>query len=177
MFAFCLNVYYNYVVQQINYEPGQNWKIAALSKIFVCTFFLEKYIMNNYNKILKKLNNKAKNNGDIPVSAIIVHKNKIIARAYNQKYKNNDPFAHAEILAIKKASKKLKTPNLSECEMYVSLFPCPMCCEVIKESKIKKVYYFTKKTKIINDKTKYIKLEDKNSCFSTELSAFFKNKR
>lgn len=133
--------------------------------------------MNNYKNILKKLNQKAIENGDIPVSAIIIHNNKIIAKAYNQKYKNNNPFDHAEILAIKKASKKIKTPNLSECEMYVSLYPCSMCREVIKESKIKKVYYYTENNKSINNKIQYIKIDDNDLFFSKELSSFFDNKR
>ena len=133
--------------------------------------------MNNYKNILKRLNQKAIENGDIPVSAIIIHNNKIIAKAYNQKYKNNNPFDHAEILAIKKASKKIKTPNLSECEMYVSLYPCSMCREVIKESKIKKVYYYTENNKSINNKIQYIKIDDNDLFFSKELSSFFNNKR
>ena len=133
--------------------------------------------MKEYVEILKKLNKKAILNGDIPVSAIIVYKNKIISKEYNKKYKNNDPFAHAEILAIKKAAKLLKTPNLSECEMYVSLYPCNMCREVINESKIKKVYYFTNKIKNINNKISYIKLENYELYFSKELSCFFRNKR
>jgi tRNA(adenine34) deaminase len=133
--------------------------------------------MDEYYKILKKLNKKAIKNGDIPVSAIIIHNNQIISKAYNKKYKNNDPFSHAEILAIKKATKYLKTPNLMDCVMYVSLYPCNMCREVIKESKIKKVYYYTEKIKEINYKTSYIKKEDETSYFSRELSTFFKNKR
>ncbi len=131
----------------------------------------------NYYEILKKLNKKAIKNGDIPVSALIIYKNKIISKEYNKKYKNNDPFAHAEILAIKKASKKLKTPNLSECEMYVTLYPCDMCKEVIKESKIKKVYFYTEKTKVINNVTIYKKINDNDLYFSNELSTFFLNKR
>lgn len=133
--------------------------------------------MNNYKNILKRLNQKAIENGDIPVSAIIIHNDKIIAKAYNQKYKNNNPFDHAEIIAIKKASKKIKTSNLSECEMYVSLYPCSMCREVIKESKIKKVYYYTENNKIINNKIQYIKIDDNDLFFSKELSSFFDNKR
>jgi len=133
--------------------------------------------MKEYIEILKKLNKKAILNGDIPVSAIIVHKNKIIAKEYNKKYKNNDPFAHAEILVIRKAAKILKTPNLSNCEMYVTLYPCNMCREVINESKIKKIYYFTDKLKTINNKIYYKKIIDQECYFSQELSGFFKNKR
>ena len=133
--------------------------------------------MNDYLKILKQLNKKAIKKGDIPVSALIIYNNKIIAKAYNRRYKDNDPLGHAEIIAIKKASKYLKTPNLVDCEMYVSLYPCDMCNEVIKESRIKKVYYFAKKEKNINNTISYIKLDDEKSYFSNELSSFFKNKR
>ena len=61
--------------------------------------------------------------------------------------------------------------------MYVSLYPCSMCREVIKESKIKNVYYYTENIKKINNKTKYIKKDDRNAYFSNELSTFFRNKR
>ena len=121
-------------------EPGQNRKIAALN-IILCAHFYLGEIMNQCIEILKKMNNKAKKNGDIPVSAIILKDNKIIAKAYNKKYKNNNPFDHAEVLAIKKACKKLKTSNLIDCEMIVSLKPCKMCYELINECRLKKVYF------------------------------------
>lgn len=132
--------------------------------------------MNNYFDILKKLNNKAQKNGDIPVSAIIIKDNKIISKAYNKKYKLNDPFAHAEILAIKKASRRLKTPNLSDCTLLVTLEPCSMCKEVIKESKIKIVNYLLDNDKKINNNTVYKKIES-DPYFSKEIKDFFKNKR
>ena len=132
----------------------------------------------NYIKLLKKMNNKAKRQGDIPVSTIIVDNNsRIIAKCYNKKYYKNNPFYHAEILAIIKASKILKTSNLSECTMYTTLKPCKMCEEVIKESKIKKIYYILDKKKEINNKIDYIKCEDSNDYFQSELSAFFEAKR
>ncbi len=130
-----------------------------------------------YINILKKLNLKAKDNGDIPVSAIIVRENKIIAKAYNKKVKNNNPLDHAEIIAIRKACKKLKTSNLIDCELYVTLKPCGMCKEIIKEARIKKVYYILDNDKIINDTTKYYKIEDDYQYFKKELSLFFEDKR
>ena len=133
--------------------------------------------MNQYLDILKKLNFKAKENGDIPVSAIVVKNNLIISKEYNKKIKNNNPFDHAEILAIKKACKKLNTYNLNDCELYVTLKPCKMCKEVINECRIKKVYYYIDQNKNVNDTIKYIKLEDKNAYFSLEIKDFFKNKR
>ena len=80
---------------------------------------------------------------EIPVGAIIVKNGKIIARAYNQKETKNDTTKHAEILAIQKASKKLKSWRLLDCEMYVTLEPCSMCAGAIINSRIKKIYIGT----------------------------------
>ena len=77
---------------------------------------------------------------EVPVGAIIVKDGKIIARAYNQKESKTETTKHAEILAIQKASKKLKSWRLIDCEMYVTLEPCTMCAGAIIHSRIKKVY-------------------------------------
>lgn len=127
---------------------------------------------------LKKMNKKAIQNGDIPVSCIITREGKIIASAYNKKYKNNNPFDHAEILAIKKACKKLKTTNLIDCELYVSLYPCNMCQCAISEARIKKVYFILDKTKEINDNTQYKHTFGiEKDYFNQEIKQFFKDKR
>lgn len=76
-----------------------------------------------------------------PFGAVVVKSGKIIAKAHNQVLKNNDPTAHAEINAIKKASKKLGTFDLSECEIYTTCMPCPMCLGAIKWANIKTVFY------------------------------------
>ena len=70
---------------------------------------------------------KAYDKGEIPVGAVIVKDGKIIARAHNLKELKNDTTKHAEILAIQKASKKLNSWRLENCEMYVTLEPCSMC--------------------------------------------------
>ena len=77
---------------------------------------------------------------EVPVGAVIVKEGKIIARAHNQKETKTDTTKHAEILAIQKASKKLKSWRLIDCEMYVTLEPCTMCAGAIIHSRIKKVY-------------------------------------
>ena len=77
---------------------------------------------------------------EIPVGAIIVKDNKIIARAHNLKETKKDTTNHAEILAIQKASKKLGAWRLNDCEMYVTLEPCSMCAGAIINSRIKKIY-------------------------------------
>ena len=77
---------------------------------------------------------------EIPVGAIIVKDGKIIARAHNQKETKTDTTKHAEILAIQKASKKLNSWRLLDCEMYVTLEPCTMCAGAMINARIKKVH-------------------------------------
>ena len=81
-----------------------------------------------------------KNNGG-PFGCIIVKENKIIAEGINRVTFNNDPTAHAEIIAIRNACKKLNTFNLEKCELYTSCEPCPMCLSAIYWSHIDKIYY------------------------------------
>ena len=83
---------------------------------------------------------KAFKQGEVPVGAIIVKNDKIIAKAFNKKEKSHCSINHAEILAIKQASKRLKNWRLEECDIYVTLEPCPMCASAIKQSRIKNVY-------------------------------------
>ena len=80
---------------------------------------------------------------EIPVGAIIVKDGEIIARARNIKEEKKDTTKHAEILAIQRASKKLETWRLNDCEMYVTLEPCPMCAGAIIQSRLKKIYIGT----------------------------------
>lgn len=136
-----------------------------------------KMIMNELLNLAKK----AKKNKEIPVSAIILKNYKIISIAYNKREKRKDITAHAEVLAIRKAAKKLKTWNLSDCELYVSLKPCQMCNEIIKQSRIKKVYYLLEKPSFKKEynQTEYIYI-DKNQYTATYqqlLSDFFQNIR
>ena len=86
---------------------------------------------------------KAYNKLEVPVGAVIVKNGKIIARGYNQKETKYDTTKHAEIIAIQKASKKLKSWRLLDCEMYVTLEPCSMCAGAIINSRIKKLYIGT----------------------------------
>lgn len=82
---------------------------------------------------------KAYDKGEIPVGAVIVKDGKIIARAHNLKELKNDTTKHAEILAIQKASKKLNSWRLENCEMYVTLEPCSMCAGALIQARLKKV--------------------------------------
>lgn len=99
--------------------------------------------MNKFMKIAKENadNGIAKKEGG-PFGAVVVDKEgNIIANGNNKVLKTNDPTAHAEIVAIREASKKLNTHDLSDCILYTSCEPCPMCLSAIIWANIKKVYY------------------------------------
>jgi len=78
---------------------------------------------------------------EVPVGAVIVYKDKIIARGYNQKEMKNDATLHAEIVALKKAYRKLGTWRLNECDMYVTLEPCAMCSGAIIQSRMNNLIF------------------------------------
>ena len=88
-----------------------------------------------------KLAQKAYDADEVPVGAVIVFNGKVIASAFNKRESSKDATAHAEILAIKKACKKLDDFRLIDCDMYVSLEPCVMCAGAILNSRIKNVYF------------------------------------
>ena len=98
--------------------------------------------MNKYMKIAKELaeENLETNYGG-PFGACIVKEGKIIGKGSNHVLKNNDPTAHAEVVAIRNACKHLGTYDLSNCEIYTSCYPCPMCLSAIIWANIKVVYY------------------------------------
>lgn len=134
------------------------------------------------NQILNALireTNKAIIKDEVPVGCVITKKSKIISRGYNQKISKNDPTAHAEIVAIKKACKKIGSWNLNDCELYVTLKPCNMCLSVINEARIKKIYYIVDNIKNVNNNMIITKINNKKyeEFFSNTISTFFKKKR
>ena len=98
--------------------------------------------MNKYMKMAKDLaNDNLKTNAGGPFGACIVKDGKIIGRGSNHVLANNDPTAHAEVMAIRDACKNINSYDLSGCELYTSCYPCPMCLSAIIWANIKKVYY------------------------------------
>ena len=86
--------------------------------------------------------NEAKKSGlDVPVGAVVVKNGDVIATAYNERELDNDVTSHAEILAIRKAEQVLGNWRLDDCDLYVTLEPCPMCGWAILQSRIKNVYF------------------------------------
>ncbi len=132
--------------------------------------------MNYYNELIK-LTKKAYKKGEVPIAAIIVKNNKIISKAYNLREKNNDVLGHAEIIAINKATKKLKTWHLNDCILYSTVEPCDMCKNIINEAKIDKVYFFLKNEKLKNSTTEYIFLDKIDNEFKKIIKDFFKKIR
>ncbi len=100
-----------------------------------------------FMKIALKEANKSFQLDEVPVGVVIVKDDKIIARGHNLRETKQDPTGHAEIIAIKKASKKLKSWRLIDCTMYVTLEPCSMCAGAIMWSRIKRVVYGAKDIK------------------------------
>ena len=78
--------------------------------------------------------------GEVPIGCVIVYEDKIIGRGYNRRMVDHSALAHAEIAAIKKACKRMGDWRLEECELYVTLEPCPMCAGAIVQARIPKVY-------------------------------------
>lgn len=84
---------------------------------------------------------KAYNIDEVPIGAVIVYKDQIIGRGYNRKEQKKQATSHAEIEAIQNAEEYLETWNLSNCDLYVTLEPCPMCAGAIQQARIRTVYY------------------------------------
>ena len=102
--------------------------------------------MNEFMKIAKELSeeNLETNNGG-PFGAVVVKDGKVVGRGNNLVLKTNDPTAHAEIIAIREACKTINSYDLSECEIYTSCYPCPMCLSAIIWANVKTVYYGSSK--------------------------------
>lgn len=115
-------------------------------------------IKEQYFEIILDESLKAFNENEIPVGALMTYKDEIIAISHNTKEQNQCCLNHAEINVIEYASKKLKTWRLSECDLYITMEPCVMCCGAIAQARIKSVYY------LINN-PKYGGLENNSKIF------------
>lgn len=143
-----------------------------------------------YMKLAYKEALKALNNDEVPVGAVIVKEGKVIAKAYNMKESKHCGVYHAEILAIMRACKKLSNWRLENCDIYITLAPCPMCASAIKQSRISNVYcgLSNSDSSTMNITKKILENNDINSSvnfytdlFSDEISVllkeFFVNRR
>lgn len=124
---------------------------------------------NYFMKIAIKEARKAFKRKDIPVGAVLVRNNKIIAKAYNKKNNKNVATYHAEIIVIEKASKKMRDWRLSDCSLYVTLEPCDMCYKAMMEARIKEVIYL-KNSNYNLSINKLIKTKFDNNDFENDYS-------
>lgn len=144
--------------------------------------------MNKFISAAIKQAQKAYNAGEIPVGAVVVKDGKIISRGYNKRESSQIATKHAEIIAIEKACKKLGSWRLEDCDIYVSLEPCPMCLGACVNARLKNIYYAAEQTSSsdnitnliassnrLNHKVNLILIKDERA--STLLSQFFTQKR
>ena len=127
--------------------------------------------------------------GEVPIGACVVKDGKVISKGYNKREKTKNAINHAEIIAIKKACRKLHDWRLLDCSLYVTLTPCPMCAGAIVNARIKDVHYGADEKsednlceKIfestrLNHNTTLIKEENYSEICAQLLSNFFKSKR
>jgi len=126
--------------------------------------------------------------GEVPIGCVIVKDGKVLSKGRNKREKTQNALHHAEVIAINKACKKLHSWRLDDCELYVTLAPCPMCAGAIANARIKKVVYGAKDNsendKIMEDIFTSTRLNHKveweyieNTECSQILTDFFRNKR
>lgn len=132
---------------------------------------------------------KAYTKGEVPIGAVIVKNDKVIATAMNRREKHQIATHHAEILTIEKACKKLHSWRLDECTLFVTLEPCPMCAGAILNARIKKVVYAVKdessgaisKFNMLNNTLNHTTISEHDKTYEEEnktlIQNFFKNKR
>ncbi|MFB0565560.1 MAG: tRNA adenosine(34) deaminase TadA [Candidatus Aminicenantaceae bacterium] len=143
--------------------------------------FFMRYALAEANKSIEK--------GEVPVGAVVVLGDKILSRAHNMPISKKDSTAHAEILAIRKACSKIKTYRLVDCDLYVTMEPCPMCLGAAVHARIRKLVYGATDSKsgavvsIMNfpfEKTNH-RIEVKGGVLAADcsrlLKGFFKSKR
>lgn len=144
--------------------------------------------MNKFISAAIKQAQKAYNASEIPVGAVVVKDGKIISRGYNKRESSQIATKHAEIIAIEKACKKLGSWRLEDCDIYVSLEPCPMCLGACVNARLKNIYYAAEQTSSsdnitsliassnrLNHKVNLILIKDERA--SALLSQFFTQKR
>ena len=122
-------------------EPGQNRNIAALTFNFYVHIFFGDNMKDKYIKVALEEAKIAYDLNEVPVGAVIVKDYEIIAKSHNLKKSTNSITNHAEIISIIEASSYVGDWRLNDCELYVTLEPCLMCCGAIIASRLKKVYF------------------------------------
>lgn len=125
----------------------------------------EKWAVIEFLEIAYKQAERAFKQGEVPIGAVVVQNGKVISKAYNKRERTQNALNHAEVIAINKACKKLKSWRLDDCILYVTLQPCVMCSGAILNSRIKKVIIGAR-----SDRTNDIEIfQDNNLNHKTEV--------
>ncbi len=124
-----------------------------------------------------ELAEKALGEGEIPVGAIVVENGMVIGEGHNRQLQDNDPTAHAEIIALRNAGSLKNNFRLDDSEMFVTIEPCDMCKGAIKRARIKKVYYASCKARPATHITEYMEMKEYKSQSNKIIKEFFKDKR
>ena len=133
---------------------------------------MKKYMLEALNEAKKAIKHN-----DVPVGAVIVKNGKIISKAHNKREFKKDITMHAEILALQRACKKLKSWHLDECEIYITVEPCTMCYGAIEQARIKKIIYGIENENFgyFNKKNKKSKINVFSGILSTECEMLMHN--
>ena len=130
--------------------------------------------MEKYIQLLYKLARKAARNGDVPVSAIILKNDRIIATGYNNRQKKSFVLGHAEVNAIIKAERKLGDFRLNDCILLTTLKPCKMCQSIIEAARIKEIYYILDQKGVESyQKANFKRLNHKDNVFIDKYQLLF----
>ena len=130
--------------------------------------------MEKYIQLLYKLARKAARNGDVPVYAIILKNDKIIATGYNNRQKKSVVLGHAEVNAIIKAERKLGDFRLNDCILLTTLKPCKMCQSIIEAARIKEIYYILDQKGVESyQKVNFKQLNHKDNVFIDKYQLLF----
>ena len=130
--------------------------------------------MEKYIQLLYKLDRKAARNGDVPVSAIILKNDRIIATGYNNRQKKSVVLGHAEVNAIIKAERKLGDFRLNDCILLTTLKPCKMCQSIIEAARIKEIYYILDQKGVESyQKANFKQLNHKDNVFIDKYQLLF----
>lgn len=152
----------------------------------MCIIFFGEMRMKDeyYMNIAIKEAQKAYKKDEIPVGVVIVKNDKIVAKGYNKRNKSNKVKDHAEIIAIDKANRRLRNWRLEDCEIYITLEPCPMCASAIEQARIKRIITgaVNKNNETNNISSEILKNKEWTKGVQKELCTkllndFFKNKR
>jgi tRNA(adenine34) deaminase len=129
----------------------------------------------NFMSLAYKEAQKAQKRGEVPIGCVIVRNGKVISAGCNRRERKQNALWHAEIVAINKACKKLRSWRLNDCEMYVTLEPCKMCMGAIENARLQKVYIGAKSSSDLNWNvvTEFCENDDCRNI----LIDFFKDKR